>query len=338
MKLVVIGNGFDMAHGLKTGYDKFKDYILKNDTDEYNFLEDLFGADFSKDDFWWNFEESLAKSNFENFTEAFEIVNDLQKKNGFEDEDCEESNKNFLSEHIYNLKKLFCEWIDKINNNDVGRVSKKNNLDIYFKDSLVLSFNYTSTVEWVYDVNVFHIHGYIENIDLENEIGLDSIILGHSFDAKFVTDDGEELDSDKAFVVTDDGESIPFNETNLFKQFDSSNSDFVNNALSDADIIYQRLFTKRCNKIINDDQSGFFESLRKSIENIDEIVVLGHSISEVDRKYFETIIEILKNKHKSYKWIVSYFGGIEAKNILENNLLKIDKEASIDFITINGED
>lgn len=34
MKLVIIGNGFDMAHDLKTGYPNFKKFILENDDEE----------------------------------------------------------------------------------------------------------------------------------------------------------------------------------------------------------------------------------------------------------------------------------------------------------------
>ncbi|MCW4407577.1 bacteriophage abortive infection AbiH family protein, partial [Escherichia coli] len=36
MRLYIIGNGFDMRHGLPTGYKHFKSYVEKNDQDLYD--------------------------------------------------------------------------------------------------------------------------------------------------------------------------------------------------------------------------------------------------------------------------------------------------------------
>ena len=335
MKLVIIGNGFDMAHGLKSGYGNFKEYIQKNDIDEYEFLETLFGSDFNKDEFWWNFEESLSKNDFENFSESIELNNDDQRKNGFEDENCEESNSSYFAEHICRLKKMFCEWIYTINENEINDESKKEKICTYFDDSIVMTFNYTSTVEELYGVNCFHIHGYIENVDLENEIGLDSIVLGHSFNLSLLGSNDEEINSDDVYCVSDDGESIPFSDLSFVKVYNCSNSDYINDSLSNADSTYQQIFTKRCNKIINEDNCGFFMELERNAKDIDEIIVLGHSISEIDRKYYEKIVDTIRKNNKTIKWIVSYYGGEEAKLILKNNLFKIDKNANPVFITIN---
>lgn len=37
-KLFIIGNGFDMAHGLPTSYNDFREYLIKEypDADEYH--------------------------------------------------------------------------------------------------------------------------------------------------------------------------------------------------------------------------------------------------------------------------------------------------------------
>ena len=57
MKLFIIGNGFDLFHGFKTGYNHFKDY-LKN----YNCP---FNDTFSLADFFLGENEDL-RSDFEN--------------------------------------------------------------------------------------------------------------------------------------------------------------------------------------------------------------------------------------------------------------------------------
>ena len=39
MRLYIIGNGFDMRHGLPTGYKHFKSYVEKNNQDLYDAIE-----------------------------------------------------------------------------------------------------------------------------------------------------------------------------------------------------------------------------------------------------------------------------------------------------------
>lgn len=44
MRLYIIGNGFDMRHGLPTGYKHFKSYVEKNDQDLYDAIEEYIPA------------------------------------------------------------------------------------------------------------------------------------------------------------------------------------------------------------------------------------------------------------------------------------------------------
>ena len=182
MKLVVIGNGFDCAHGLNTKYASFREFIKKSDADEYNFLKQLFGANFEMDEFWYNFEESLARYNLNNFVQDLEKITLNNKIKHFDDAKCEEIIKNSFKEYIYKLKKLFCLWIKKINDEDLKNIKKKDNISKYLENSIILTFNYTSIIEDLYKKTCYHMHGCIKDLNLDKESELGNIILGHSYE------------------------------------------------------------------------------------------------------------------------------------------------------------
>ncbi len=336
MKLVIIGNGFDKSHELKTGYKDFKEYIKKHDDDEYEFLETLFGENFYDDDFWWNFEKNLSKFNFDNFAEELELNNDFKMKNGLEEDDIKESNSIYFKEHIYKLKSIFCRWIKTIDDNKIPFIRKKENLTRYFEDSIVLSFNYTSTIEEYYKDECYHIHGWIKNVNVEDNIGVDSIILGHMFDVSFADEHEDIISGDDAFFLTDDGEEISLYDSTFVKEYDSSSEDGVNEALSNADSNFETIFTKRCSSIVKKDETCFFEMLNEKSQDINEIIILGHSLADVDKYYFRKIIEILNN---SPKYFISYYydkkTGCDNKKDLLDNLKMIDDNASVTFISMD---
>lgn len=335
MKLVIVGNGFDCAHGLKTNYWSFRNYIKKHDAVEYEFLKQLFGDKFETDEFWYNFEESLVRYNLKNFVCNLEKENSFNRKNGFDDEDCEQANKEYFNDGFYKLKRYFCAWIKTINDTNMRDVKRKECVSAYLEDSIILTFNYTSTIESIYDKDCYHIHGKIDNANIENDIGIEDIILGHPFDISFTTDDGKNISAEDVVAVTDNGEEIPFDSISPVKNFDVSNVDSINNSLSEADYNFENIFTKRCQKIIKEDTTGFFESLKNNANSIDEIVILGHSLSNVDKPYFIKMLDILKDNGKSINWIVSYYKN--NKSTLENNLKMIDSNSNPSFININND-
>ena len=75
-----------------------------------------------------------------------------------------------IESRIIELKRDFCEWIGKKNSKINENI--KTNVDEYFTDSLIFSFNYTSTVEELYKLytkKVYHIHGCIKDINFDDE-------------------------------------------------------------------------------------------------------------------------------------------------------------------------
>ena len=46
MKLLITGNGFDLASGLKTGYQNFFDDLLKKKAKQFSTIETILGKDY----------------------------------------------------------------------------------------------------------------------------------------------------------------------------------------------------------------------------------------------------------------------------------------------------
>src|SRR4051794_30455176 len=55
-RLYIIGNGFDLHHGLKSRYWNFRAYVVDKDNDLVEKLEEYFGDDA----LWSDFEETLS--------------------------------------------------------------------------------------------------------------------------------------------------------------------------------------------------------------------------------------------------------------------------------------
>lgn len=221
-KLFVIGNGFDMAHGLPTSYDNFKKFLIEeyeyeetdggvvpelsitSDGDEYydddqvvKFLieiiskaeeeikapprlEDIIlikeikisedGKELIKFELknineirgheikWSDLENSIGILEFSEFFDCFEGDD--------EDDDFNEYHKVYRNYDIaqnliiptLKITDYFTEWIEtiEIENVECNRKFKS----LINKEDLFLNFNYTRTLEDIYDVeSVCHIHG-----------------------------------------------------------------------------------------------------------------------------------------------------------------------------------
>lgn len=133
--------------------------------------------------------------------------------------------------------------------------------------SRFLNFNYTPTLEKAYKIkpsNILYVHGRAVN---ENSL----LILGHSRQHTLQSSFSKENDEDTDVRVAQGNQ--------LLDQY------FIN--------------TYKNTKQIISENEKYFQSLKK----INEVYVLGHSLSVVDRKYFEKIVSSIE---QSAKWHVSY--------------------------------
>lgn len=171
-KLVIIGNGFDLWQGLDTSFSSFQKYYLDNrkkivksikaplyeveDEGEKITISDVelvYGDVFDPyemdDEFWYDFESSLAVVDSEQINLYFgKGKKDLKR----------------MRKSINNANKIlsiaFSNWINSIE-------KKGATINYHFpKDAFFINFNYTDTLQRLFSIEserVYHIHGNRED-------------------------------------------------------------------------------------------------------------------------------------------------------------------------------
>ena len=312
MKLIIVGNGFDCAQRFAiksmnerfdTSYTNFGNFLRKKDSALVNLL-DTICEEYSTDDpqYWYQFEERLGKPDLANLQDDLELEQDFIKKmhDDYDDDSVTETVEWTQVDGFLKIKYYFCKWLQARENGlkfllESKLVNKLSIMDTFSEEDIFLNFNYTRTIELVYDLSyVFHIHGDIEECKYISESSNNpDIILGHKY---------------KKY------------------KFGRINYDSVVKSLSKIEKKYAEIFDKNCEDIIDEDKTCFFSVLNDKKGEIDEIYVLGHSIEDVDIDYFRKIIEILGDKQK---WYISDYNNdfVDKKSRLlrVNPNLKVDK-------------
>ena len=153
-KLYIIGNGFDLAHGIESSYEDFFKFIA--DGSKYGqlsvMLDDFYG---DCGDLWSDFETTLGLikgQSIHRFAESEVNAVELDEKDLYRQEDL----MGWTAQGIHNqLADAFTDWVNQINIEGVWKVY---DLD---KNAQFLTFNYTQTLEHIYKIqaaNVMHIH------------------------------------------------------------------------------------------------------------------------------------------------------------------------------------
>lgn len=198
--LYVIGNGFDIAHGIKSGYSHYKEWLKDNNKS----LFDQLNAAYNDDEAWWgNFEENLSTidvdkykayniSNYKGVTER-ELFGTMESIRW-----CPTASQ--ISDLYKRMIDSFDNWVSSLR---IGKQKRK--FKLKKRSAFFLTFNYTNTLEVLYKVpkrKVFHIHGQANS----NE----KLVLGHGMDENMLFDlykrkhgfsDDYELDEDTQNVI-----------------------------------------------------------------------------------------------------------------------------------------
>jgi hypothetical protein len=273
--LYIIGNGFDLYHELQTRCCHFHRFVKENHKKLDFELEKYFEIKIKKDK---NLEIGCNEKYL--WTKFEEDLGTFNWK-VFYDDNCniDSNDENFkpslvscleddIDERTENLLKSIREAFESwLECIDFDFVQKKLSLK---KDSYFLSFNYTLLLQQYYKIhpeNILHIHGNIED-------NRGSIIFGHN------------LTMEKEPELDENGNSnrTPFSDS-------EAKAKYPFHALSKPVI-----------EIIEDNKS-YFEDLCTA----NKIIVLGHSLNEIDLPYFEEIHRITDNAN----WEVSYFDEAE---------------------------
>lgn len=243
-KLYIIGNGFDIAHEIKSSYWNFRRFMETSWVydDLVYMLEDFY--DDTEVDLWSEFERALGLISGENIykTTKADVDKDDEIEREFrQHQDLMHWNTSSIRE---NLADAFSKWTAQISLNGVEPIYN------LAPNSLFLTFNYTETLEKVYgkpDNDVLHIHG-----------GQKNPVFGHGKE-KY---DNPWPPEQEAFVITD--EAVDYAK-DLFKEFVKPVDDIIRQ------------------------HEGYFNSLKG---NIDEVIIIGHSLGDVDLPYLKKIQDV----------------------------------------------
>lgn len=263
--LYIIGNGFDLNHRMPTGYRHFKAFVKSHDLDVYDWMEDYVPAG----EHWADLEAVLA------YLDTDHIINSLEHFMGsYADENWSDAGNHDFQHEVDRvaqglsgtLQTLFAQWVRTIEIPDA--LSAQNRLAELDIHATYLTFNYTGTLSSVYSVpgsNILHIHG--ESADDDSDL-----VLGHGWG--------------------------PDDRTSLFKAVDHEDSDHrIIEAMQSLDDYFSATF-KPSREII-ERNANFFASL----SDIQQVVVLGHSLDPVDGPYFAAVVSALKGR--SVPWTIA---------------------------------
>lgn len=165
--LFIIGNGFDLAHGIKSSYWNFREWLVLN---KYNLvgMMDIFFS--NQRDVWSSIEQALGEYDEGSILdycrpdEEFDYEHSLSSSARVED-----SPMAIFRPVLEEFRQAFRDWVNSIEISGIEKVYKLNT------DSRYLSFNYTDTLETVYGIapnQVTHIHG--------SRLNDEEYIIGHN--------------------------------------------------------------------------------------------------------------------------------------------------------------
>lgn len=235
--LFIIGNGFDLYHGIPSKYIDFRQWLVAHQhQDIVNSLELWFSSIKNEKFFLWHdFEKALGDYDQESIA--------VRLSDGY-DRMMDETIQSLALERFCPLMRqvpfLMKNWAHSI---DITHVDKKMLLP---QESLYITFNYTKVLEQVYNIfidNIFHLHG---STDFDSQI-----VVGH----RTYKTNGNEVDD--VFYHEKVREDI-------ITMMNTFNKDLLH-FFDDNPALVQRLHT------------------------IKKVFVLGHSLSEIDRPYFDSI-------------------------------------------------
>ncbi len=297
--LYVIGNGFDIHHGINSSYNNFYNWLSENDSSLLENLENAYGQ---YDLEWWNdFENKLADLDTFNF--AMDIANDNipditsdHYERTMNEAEIEVENQ--LSDLFQCLKEKFREWIQQLN---APQENKRLRIDV--TDSSFLTFNYTKTLESFYHVNsanVLHIHGC-------DDAKSSNFILGHGASESDLSTRYDEYrkeslegqnNSEQEDVDNKDNDDAGFVED--WDDKEQPGDEAYESWAIRAAIVGVASQKKPVDDLIKK-HANFFDGLNM----IEDIHVYGYSFSPIDLPYLEKI----SNKCKGAKWEISDYQG-----------------------------
>lgn len=344
-KLYLIGNGFDLAHGLKTRYLDFMVWLHKNDRYTFINISKLMLDNFlSKNGYL--FENDFRYRRPENKMDIMintidlgEIINTEEYKlldSCFEEPLMLYIMWDSLEEYIYYLfldeqlaqaENERQNLIEVLKNEEYGEVIDED-IDVLFRPAqerferlanLSRDFN-EDLFQWVGDVNSSI--SYIKNSIEFYEAGLDNNTVISMLPDDFFGDDNYII----TFNYSDTIEKLYSKEVcHIHGKYSRSNAPIMGHTKDISDIflyygkesILVKEFYKDYYSII-ESYAEYYNKI-KGNEKIDEIIVLGLGYNYTDFPYFEKISQLLPD----VKWLLYYYSDSDYEKA-ENYVKKLN--------------
>ena len=303
-KIFIIGNGFDLNFKLPTSTDNYKE-CLESFTIEGR-SNCLNASDFFStyiENYWSNTEQLLANLDLISLSEDNIVPPDYLSDHE-SDRDGGIVLMEQLSDDVISARdEALALMVSKadLTHIDTSTINEK-----AFDDALIINFNYTTTLERLYTLNkssILHIHGCLEDGDY--------LIFGFKEDESynpeedFVTnavlnnrlnEEIKEIESNRLLSKAEKDEQI---ET-LRYNYESEFNDYY---INEQEITLANLYNLNKKEFQFDKLESFLNGHIGKNSKIEEVVVLGHSLNDVDSEYFE----LIERRVKPRCWTISQY-------------------------------
>lgn len=319
--LYIIGNGFDIHHGINSKFSDYHKWLEENDNGINETLCAIY--DTSSCDWWNKFEQSLSDISLDYIYKTSSENTPVYGSDGFSDADNHRASVQVeldMQNLLESIKQSMESWINGLNK------ANKEKLRLKDKDhSFFITFNYTKTLEEVYNISkcqICHIHGCVNEGDL---------IVGHG------------KTSEEIYNTLKGREKLPpkgLTDAVLEEWMDCFTDDSTTQHVIEASSAYAGKMRKKVEDIV-----VLHHKMFETFKNVEKIYILGFSFSPIDLPYMEEILKYI-NKDKVV-WTVSSFSSHDNRAIsdfinkhsLDNRLWRIIKmetlneckELKIDF-------
>lgn len=277
-KIVIIGNGFDIFHSIKSRYSDFKQFIEEYDSALFYRLENFFDTP----DLWSDFEENLSKLDLQELVEdSFDYIDGDDEHPMRDDAIVTDSIEDSINQLTSGLRNHLNEWVLKFEYPQ--NPSRKFNF--FTEETRFISFNYSETLQRLYsidDANITYVHNKAEKQRISHHELVDSdLIIGHSVRKS---------------------PNIEYKQNPMAGMANW----YAEDAFSDAKRYYINSFKDVANNLFKLDE---VLAIGKSCT---DVYIVGHSLSNVDIEYFKYIAQKLS---KNVQYTITHYGTKELQSI-----------------------
>lgn len=313
-KLYIIGNGFDIHHGIPSRYSNYRDWLEENDADLMECLRNYYDVD---DKEWWSqFELELGHPDMADYIDetAFENEPDYGSDD-FRDRDYhagEFAAEDEIGSLVADIKGTFTDWIGSLPTPNSGKKVKLDKEDAFF-----INFNYTDILQYLYNIKpaeILFIHGNVGN-------GTE-LVLGHNRPY-------EELDAEFAPEIPTPPDDLDDEElAEWYDEMADSGEDYIHQSVRGEVVSQIHKLRKNTESIIKENKTSF-----DTLKDVEVVYIYGLSFSPVDEPYLDEVIA--KVKKDTTKWTVSYYSDDDKENAEAFFMKKGIKEELVNYVKLD---